>query len=167
VNLPEKLENPVEIDGFAVANLADVTRLRIKKSYEDYGIAESVRNLTLAQSNFVNHNSLGQADSLLFESTLQQNYSDDAVAAEVLLKQGVRLDYPWVRVAVDDISVVVSDGVAVVLARKLTDDICNQVLALDNVHTVVFLEDAFAGKDAIKANAHFAFKQANKTMKTI
>ncbi len=38
---------------------------------------------------------------------------------------------------------------------------------LEDAHTVIFLEDAFAGRDAIKANAVLGFKQANKTMKTV
>ena len=62
---------------------------------------------------------------------------------------------------------VVSDGVCVVLSRLLSDDIVQAAIDLEAVHTVVFLEDSFAGRDSVKANAHFAFKQANKTMKTI
>ena len=62
---------------------------------------------------------------------------------------------------------IVADGVAVVLARALNNEVVQAAMNLECVHTVIFLEDAFAGRDAIKANAHFAFKQVNKTMKTI
>ena len=36
-----------------------------------------------------------------------------------------------------------------------------------NPRVLVFLEDAFAGKDDLKASAYFACKQAGVTMKTV
>jgi len=97
--------------------------------------------------------------------TLREDATDDAIATEVFLKSGVRLDERWERLTICGSPVIVAGGVAVVLARAIETALVESMLT-QGAHTVVFLEDAFGGRDAEKANAHFAFKQANITMKT-
>jgi hypothetical protein len=103
----------------------------------------------------------------LFSTTLEDQSTPDEIVLEVLLKFGIRLDKPWNRIEIAGASAVISDGVCVVLARALTDEIVESAKSLEEAHTVIFLEDAFAGRDAVKANAVLGFKQVNKTMKTV
>ena len=127
-----------------------------------------LRCLTLGPSSFVDTRPGEQSGlPLLVENTLRENASDDAIAAEVLLKSGVRLDEVWNRKAYAGENVIESGSVAVVLARKASDKVVAAALGDQDSHTTVFLEDSFAEADGVKTNAYFGFKQANKTMKTV
>jgi len=151
-------------------NIAKITQLRLAKVLEGNVtlMNQGLRICKLAKSSFRIFDSLEKNDhELLFSSTLSPAAINDSIAAEVFLKSGVRLDMPWQRLTVATSPVIISDGVAVVLSRALNDDIVSGLLGQKQCHTVVFLEDAFAGLDDVKANAYFAFKQASKTMKTI
>jgi len=166
VNLPEALESESTAFKKGYKDIAEITRMRLKKVMEQMptAMAQGLRCLSLGGSSFVDTTPV---EGQLFAETLNPKAGNDAIASEALLKSGVRLDMPWKRMKVAGVPIVISDRVAVVLSRTLTDEIVAAVLDLEDVHTVVFLEDAFSGQDAVKANAHFAFKNANKTMKSI
>jgi adenine-specific DNA-methyltransferase len=103
----------------------------------------------------------------LSETTLKSpDVNDNELVAEVLLKEGVTLDTPWVRTAVGGSSAVVADGVAVVVSLDVTEEVVDGALALQP-RVLVFLEDGFAGKDAVKANAFTRARNAGITMKTV
>ena len=57
-------------------------------------------------------------------------------------------------------------GVAVVLSDDVTADVVADALAL-GARVVVFLEDGFAGADAVKANAVTNAKNLGITLKTV
>jgi len=161
---PTSPESEARLEGYEF--VSDITKLRLLKVHavnENQG-SNGIRLCSLARSVFLDTTPV---EGQLFAETLDAKASIDAIAAEALLKNGVRLDMPWKRVKVAGAPIVISDRVAVVLSRKVTDEIVAASLDLEDVHTVVFLEDAFSGQDAVKANAHFAFKNANKTMKRI
>ncbi len=84
----------------------------------------------------------------------------------MLLKEGVPLDEIWERHDVAGAEVVVADGVAVVLSDNVDDALVQAVLKL-SPRVVVFMEDGFAGADAVKANAFTNAKNAGITMKTV
>ena len=140
--------------------------MRLKKVAERLPSAmnQGLRCLTIGGSSFIDTKPV---DGQLFAETLNPKADNDAIAAEVLLKSGVRLDMPWRRLKLEGESVIISDCVAVVLARRISNEVVAASLKLEDVHTVVFLEDAFSGQDAVKANTHFALKNANKTMKSM
>lgn len=166
VNLPETIDPAATAFKRGYKNIADITRGRLKKVMEQLpsAMAQGIRCFSLGGSSFVDTKPVaGQ----LFAETLNTKADNDAIAAEVLLKSGVRLDMPWRRLKLEGAPVIVSDCVAVVLARKISNEVVAASLEIEDVHTVVFLEDAFSGQDAVKANAHFAFKNANKTMKSM
>jgi adenine-specific DNA-methyltransferase len=89
-----------------------------------------------------------------------------AVAAEVLLQEGVPLDAKWIEHECDGVAIHVSDEVAVAVGSELDEPAIDEILAL-GVRVVVFLEDDFAGKDAVKANAFTRARDAGITMKTV
>ena len=129
--------------------------------------SQGLRCFRLGKSAFLASLQANQVELTLFAQTMEPEFEVPAVAAEALLKAGVMLDAAWSHFKLFEEEAIVSDGVCVVLARALNDEVVQAAMNLESVHTVIFLEDAFAGLDAVKANAHFAFKQANKTMKTI
>ena len=171
MTLDEEVADGSDAAGEGFSTISELARTRIQKVIHELTTLPDQTRLkccTLAASNFkVPFAQDPNQKSLLQPETLNADSLDDSVALEAFLKSGVRLDAHWSRCRVQNESVIVAQGVAVVLARVLRDEICQGVLDLEEVHTAIFLEDAFAGRDAVKANAFFAFKQANKTMKTI
>jgi adenine-specific DNA-methyltransferase len=169
VNIPEPTR-----DGSAAAELgfqfvSDITLARIRKVLEKVESAreDGLRVLALRRSNFrVSEDDMHDLFDL-GESTLIDGEPDmNAIASEVLLKEGVPLDARWEHHAASDEAVVVADGVAVVLSLEITHDLVNEVLAL-SPRVVVFLEDGFAGRDAVKANAFTNARNLGIAMKTV
>lgn len=147
--------------------VSDITLTRIKAAIDDTRAASGLKALALASSNFRANTSIGEGLFDLSDTTLMVDKPDwDSVAFEVLLKEGVTADEPWQRVAVGGCDIVVADAVAVVLTVGVDDEIVRAALAL-RPRVVVFLEDGFAGADAVKANAFTNAKNAGITMKTV
>jgi len=162
VQLPE----PTGYDDFRL--VSDITRARLSSAFAEVGSADGLRMLRLGESNF--YQAADPTDGALFalnESTLAGEAADwSAIATEVLLKEGVPLDTPWSRHAVAGAEIVVADGVAVVLSPAVDMALVEAALAL-KPRVVVFLEDGFAGADAVKANAFNNARNANIAMKTV
>jgi adenine-specific DNA-methyltransferase len=161
VQLPE----PTGYDDFKV--VSDITRARIDAAMSDLGVS-GLRSYKLSESNFRQESTSGPAHLFdLQESTLEGGeHVMEAIAAEVLLKEGVALDATWTRDNAEGSTVITAGGVAVVLSLKVTDEIVAGALAL-KPRVVVFLEDGFAGADAVKANAVTNTKNLGITLKTV
>lgn len=170
VNLPERTGAGSAAEQAGFSTVADITWQRIRNVMDDVEGAyeRGLRFLSLSGSNFRDPADVDPDDlSSLSESTLvDENFDSDAVATEVLLKEGVTLDASWERHAVADGEVVVSGGIAVVVALKLDDEAVERVLDLEP-RVVVFLEDGFAEADPVKANAYASAKSRGITMKTV
>jgi adenine-specific DNA-methyltransferase len=124
-----------------------------------------LRVLRLAPSNFRAGIESDELD--LWPSTLASDENDwQAIAAEVLLKEGVPLDATWERHQVAGAEVVVANGVGVVLTDTVDNALVEAALKLAP-RVIVFMEDGFAGSDAVKANAFSNAKNAGITMKTV
>lgn len=161
VQLPE----PTGFDDFE--QVSDITRARITTAMEDVG-SSALRSFKLASSNFLDDSTHEPTDLLDLRDTTLAAGADafDAIAAEVLLKEGVPLDAAWERVEADGAAVISAGGVAVVLSLDITDEIVESALELD-ARVVVFLEDGFAGVDAVKANAVTNARNREITLKTV
>lgn len=163
VNLPEPIAER-RANGFE--HVAEITRERIRRAL-DRTATPGLRVLSLASSAFRSGEHVGGELFDLSETTLKApRVNDDALVAEVLLKEGVTLDTPWQRNAVGGSSVVVADGVAVVVSLDITDEVVDDALAL-KPRVLVFLEDGFAAQDVVKANAFTRARNAGVTMKTV
>lgn len=168
VNLPEETGKESNARKTGFKSVSDITRFRLKKAANSDEKNSGLRCFTLSPSSFLMAGELVEGGlPLLSESTLRKDASDEEIASEALLKQGIALDEPWLKKKYEKETVIQAGRVAVVLARKLSHEVVEAALADDSTSTVVFLEDGFAGRDEVKANAHFAFKQKNKTMKTV
>ena len=170
VNIQEPLADASGARDAGFHTVTDIAVARIKKAMSLVPGGESVglRVLRLASSNFRDGTS-GDPEELfdLRESTLGDGeHVMEYIAQEVLLKEGVRLDASWERHKAADAPVIVAEGVAVVMSLGLTEEIAEAALAL-NPKVVVFLEDGFAGADAVKANAFTNAKNAGIVMKTV
>lgn len=168
VNIPEPVDPDSDAGRAGFSTVADISLRRIRGVMADVPRASEagLRVLRLASSGF---RSFEVSDNLLdlTSSTLLSDEGPiDRFAAEVLLKEGVPLHARLERHKVGGADIVLADGVAVVLTVDITDDVAIEALGL-NPRVVVFLEDGFSGKDAVKANAFTNAKNLGITMKTV
>lgn len=167
VNLPERTAPGSEAANSGFERVSDITHARIEAALDEAG-QTGLRTYRLDASNFHDVTSTEPSDLFdLRETTLRVGGAEsDAVAAEVLLKEGVPLDAPWERREVGGAPVIIAAGVAVVLSADLTEDVVDDALALAP-RVLVLLEDGFAGADAVKANAVTNAKNVGVTLKTV
>ena len=171
VNIPEPVDPDSEaaIAGYETVSQITLARLAWVAENVEGSSDRGLRVFHLSASTFrataLDSDNLFDVD--LGESTLvkEQNYIED-LAAEILLKEGVRLDVPWARFVAGGSDVILADGIAVVTSLDITDDVVTETLN-QRPRVVVFLEDGFAGSDAVKANAFTAAKNLGITMKTV
>jgi adenine-specific DNA-methyltransferase len=170
VNLPEPTPEESDAAQSGFATVSAITRQRLTKVVETVDGARllGLRAFKLVASSFREAAATDPADLFdLGEKTLLDQEPDlNAIAAEVLLKEGVELGAEWDRRSAGGDVVIVAHGVAVVLSRDITDDVVAEALGLE-ARVVVFLEDGFAGKDSVKANAFTNARNAGITMKTV
>lgn len=169
VNIPEPTRVGSDARAAGFAAVSDITYKRIcaVRTSTIRASETGLRAFRLQDSNFI-HSEVGSAEMLaLNESTLVSSEPDmDAIAEEVLLKEGVRLDVEWDRRHAGGADVVIAGGVAVALTTDITAEVVAEVLALGPT-VAVFIEDGFAGRDAVKTNAFTNAKQRGIKMKTV
>ena len=166
VNIDEATGEGSTAKRLGYQKVSDVTKKRLSLAARACGASEA-GNYLLTGSSFHEHQ-LAQNDELfgLREKTLQPDSISEKVAAELFLKMGIRFGNKIARHAIVGGEVFLSSGVAVVICVNLPETIVSGITDLQP-HTVVFLEDAFVGKDSLKANAFFALKNAGIVMKTV
>jgi adenine-specific DNA-methyltransferase len=171
INLPEPTPPDSEAAraGYGTISAIAQARLDLIMNSIDGARRQGLRSFRLAESNF---RSAGLDTENLLEIDLRETtlvsdepYVDD-LAAEIFLKEGVALDTPWERHTAGEADVIIADGIAVVTSLDITDSIVTESLAL-SPRVVVFLEDGFAGSDAVKANAFSHARNLGITMKTV
>ena len=170
VNMPEVTAEDSEARkaGYQTVSAITLARLVWVNEHVDGAKASGLKVFSLGRSNFrPNDTADGELNLSIF--TLRQEASDVyAIAAEVLLKEGVPLDSEWVEHKFSKVSVRVSGKVAVVVGEGLDIAVAEKVFELDpKPHVVVFLEDDLAGQDALKANLVANAKSRGITMKTV
>jgi adenine-specific DNA-methyltransferase len=150
--------------------ISDITRERVRRAMAavDGAASAGLRSFSLSQSCFRDETTADPADLFdLRESTLDDgDHVMEELAGEVLLKEGVALDAKWTRGKADVAEVILAEGVAVVLSLEITETVASAALAL-KPRVLVFLEDGFAGRDAVKTNAFTNAKNLGITVKTV
>ena len=170
VNIPEPVdpESAAGEGGFNTVSEITLHRIEGVRSNVPGASDLGLRVYSLAPSHFRH----GQAVETmpLFDlsdrTLLASEPNVEAVAAEILVKEGVPLDSQLSREAVVSEPLVLADGVAVVQSLELTDEVIEATFGL-TPRVVIFLEDGFAGKDSVKANAFTRARELNITMKTV
>jgi adenine-specific DNA-methyltransferase len=170
VNLPEPVDPASDAGRAGFRTVAEITLRRITAvlTTQPKESAGGLRAYRLSDSHFRAAIATDPGDLFdLGDSTLLASESHlEAVAAEVLLKEGVTLDAVWERHMAGDAEVITAGGVAVVLSIDITDAVVSGALALAP-EVLVFLEDGFGGRDAEKANAFTNSRNLGITMKTV
>jgi adenine-specific DNA-methyltransferase len=163
---PTPEDSEARKNGFT--SVPQITKLRMKKVMEVLP-AESnmgLRSMKLAPSFFLGeHDSQSEGELQFRENTLIEEFDFHGVVAQMLLNVGVPLSAPWDLGKLVGFSSVFADGVLCVPERKLESSLISQVLEV-KPRLVLLLEDAFSGKDDLKANIYFACKKANIAFKT-
>lgn len=167
VNLPEETEPDSAARKAGFQKVSEITLARIRSAYSSIENGDTgLRVFRLVESAFL-PSGQGSDELELFASTLREASIDpDAIAAEVLLKEGVTLHTPWKRLTIAGAKVVLAGGVAVVLSTALNNAIVSGVLETEP-RVVVFLEDGFSSADDVKANAVATAKNSGVTLKTV
>jgi adenine-specific DNA-methyltransferase len=168
VQLPEPLPDDAVARSIGLATVSDIAIERWARASHALGspVDMGLRVFTLQPSSFAVSGDEAGALALV-ESTLVQSSPDmQAVAAEVFAKEGVPLDAQWRRSLTAGVDVISAEDVTVVLTRSISDNVVDEVLGL-RPKKLVFLEDGFAGADAVKANAFSRAKSLGVMMKTV
>jgi len=170
VNLPEPTPESGAARDLGYNAVSDITLARIGKVIDSVPGAGDLglRVYRLSESAFLD-SAANDGELMLNSSTLRAGHNDPyAVAAEVLLKEGVTLDSEWVQHEFASVSAVASNGVVVVTGEGLDLSTSERIFDLDpKPHVVVFLEDNLAGQDALKANLMANAKSRGITVKTV
>lgn len=170
VNLPEPTpaDSAAASAGLGTVSAIAVERIRRVLNEVENGKGFGLRLYRLAASSFRDAGDQAVAADVLslIESTLSEDADGEDVAAEVLLREGVPLHALWSRTEVGGYPAIEANGVAVVLSLEITDEVVSEALEL-GTRVVVFLEDGFAGADAVKANAVTNARNLGITLKTV
>lgn len=160
---------PEASSGASFEKVSDITMARLRYVMKNIpGANESgLRSLRLEASNFTAADDPRDGALNLSEQTLRALDPDvSSIAMEVFAREGVMLDAPWEPTTAGGSPVVAAGGVAVVVSLDITDAVVEGALVL-KPRVVVFLEDGFAGKDAVKVNAFTRARELGITMKTV
>jgi adenine-specific DNA-methyltransferase len=143
VNLPEPTPECGTARDLGFEVVSEVTRARIEKVV--HGVAGArdmgLRVYRLSESAFLDPTTEDGALNLNPSTRREEVDNVYAVAAEVLLQEGVPLDAKWIEHECDGVAIHVSDEVAVAVGSELDEPAIDEILAL-GVRVVVFLEDA-------------------------
>ncbi|MYG93989.1 MAG: site-specific DNA-methyltransferase [Acidimicrobiia bacterium] len=170
VNLPEPVDAESAAGEAGFKTVSEITYRRIEGVMANVPNASQLglRVYSLAPSLFrrgqvVETTPLfDMSDRTLLADTLDAEF----VSTEILVKEGIPLDSQLNREYAASEPLVQADGVAVVQSLELTDEVVEATFRLSH-RVVVFLEDGFAGKDSVKANAFTRARELGITMKTV
>ena len=170
VNLPEPVDAESAAGEAGFKTVSEITYRRIEGVMANVPNASQLglRVYSLAPSLFRRGQVVetmplfDMSDRTLLADTLDAEF----VSTEILVKEGIPLDSQLNREYAASEPLVQADGVAVVQSLELTDEVVEATFRLSH-RVVVFLEDGFAGKDSVKANAFTRARELGITMKTV
>lgn len=160
VTLDEPTPEDSEAKKAGFKKVSQITEARLTKVVEisDGAKSRGLRVLRLGASNYEPYFPDESGLFNLQSTSKSHTYSHRAAAAEVLLKQGVELHQPWTG------EQHVQSGPALFLGDNVENFEPSSLAA--HIMVVVANEDAFEGRDDLKAKIHFDLKQMNKKLVT-
>lgn len=177
VNLPEEIDHK-EKPQAEIAKLntvSDITRLRLKNAAIEVGVDDfSLKCLKLGMSNFkiwdptkVGDDAASIAKSLtLFRDSLRDGATDDAIALELLLKEGIPLGTPWKRIKIAETNAIQAGSVVVSLSRSVNKSLVESILQVEGMTKLLMLDEAFENNDQHKANLLIKASELRITVRT-
>lgn len=160
VTLDEPTPEDSEARKAGFSKVSQITEARLSKVAEisDGAQSRGLRVLRLGPSNYEPYFPGEYGLFNLQSNSKSETYAHRAAAAEVLLKQGVELHQPWTG------GEHIQSGPVLFLGDHVEDFEPSSLAA--QIMVVVANEDAFEGKDDLKAKIHFDLKQMNKKLVT-
>jgi adenine-specific DNA-methyltransferase len=167
INIAEKIPEDKIAFTAGFRNVADLTRARLHKvaGLSEASTIRGLRALQVFKSNFRVTPTISGEEPKLFQTTLDGNLDPDHATCEILLRLGEKLDNKWRRTELKESASVMCGSSLVISALKLSEETI-ELAFREKSSVVVFLEDAFAGNDSLKANAFFTAKSKNIIMRT-
>jgi adenine-specific DNA-methyltransferase len=177
VNLPEEIDHKEKPQAKAAKlnTISDITQLRLKKAASEIGVKDfSLKCLKLGMSNFkiwdptkVGDDAASIATSLtLFKDSLRDGSTDDAIALELLLKEGIPLGTPWKRIKIAETNAIQAGSVVVSLSRSVNKSFVESILQVDGMTKLLMLDEAFEHNDQHKANLLIKATELRITVRT-
>ena len=177
VNLPEEIDHKEKPQAKAAKlnTISDITQLRLKKAASEIGVKNfSLKCLKLGMSNFkiwdptkVGDDAASIATSLtLFKDSLRDGSTDDAIALELLLKEGIPLGTPWKRIKIAETNAIQAGSVVVSLSRSVNKSFVESILQVEGMTKLLMLDEAFEHNDQHKANLLIKATELRITVRT-
>jgi len=160
VTLPEPTNKDSDARKAGIESVSEITEMRLKKVLDLFEGAKKrgLRILRLGPSAFKPHFPSDGSLFVLDDSSLEKDSNSEQIAGEVLLRQGVTLDRTWTRISgIQSGSVKFCD---------LSEAMEVEEILETEATVLVFLEDSFKGRDALKSELSFAIAQVGKKMVT-
>jgi adenine-specific DNA-methyltransferase len=167
VTWPEPTPEKSAAHKAGLLTVSQITRLRLGKVAElfDGSKLRGLRCFSVSKSNFRVDVEPTSATPKLFSETLEVQPDPKDIETQISLIQGVRLDLPRTSIDCAGVPAVQIQNTLLVTGLTLTEAAVEAAFATD-ASTIIFLEDGFAGKDSLKANAYFYAKSRNIIMRT-
>jgi adenine-specific DNA-methyltransferase len=167
VTLNEPVAQKSHASAAGFETVSQISLARLKKVFETHlGLGNpGLRALKLAPSNFIRNSPSKSEQLLLDELTLVGNADSDALCIEISLNLGERLDVTCTPLESFPEGTFGIGKNLIHANMEVNESLISK--ALDSGYkTVAFLEDAFKGKDSLKANSYYLAKTQNIEFKT-
>jgi adenine-specific DNA-methyltransferase len=148
--------------------VSEITLSRVKAAMDKVpgAAAKGLRKFKLGGSSFqVGVASDSDAIFSLVERTVTDSATKESISAQISLTLGELLSTTWGESSEKSSDSVRIGNVLIVASKELSEESIDKAFSA-GASSVVFLEDAFHGKDALKANAFYRAKTENIKLKT-
>jgi adenine-specific DNA-methyltransferase len=167
VTWPEPTPEKSSAHKAGLLTVSQITRLRLGKVAEisEGSKRRGLRSFSVSKSVFRVETTPPESTPSLFSETLDGKANSEDIESQISLIQGIRLDQPRISIECAGVPGFRIGSTLILTGLGLTEEAVEEAFASD-VSTVIFLEDGFAGKDSLKANAFFSAKSKNIIMRT-
>jgi len=146
-----------------IESVSDIALMRLRKVANEFTTAkeQGLRVLRLSKSAFTPYFAEDGIAYDIADKTLEPDATDHQIVTQIGLLNGVCLDEKWQWLDLAGSKAALLDGNLIVLARTFSEDILIELKTL-KFKNAYFIEDAFAGKDALKKMVIYELAQLSK-----
>jgi adenine-specific DNA-methyltransferase len=146
-----------------IKSVSDIALMRLRKVSREFDTAkeQGLRVFRLSKSAFKPYFA---EDGIAYDNadrTLDVDATDHQIVTQIGLLNGVCLDEKWEWLSIAEAKAVLIAGNLIVLAREMSEGILSSLKKLE-FKNAFFIEDSFAGKDALKKMVIYDLTQLNR-----
>lgn len=146
-----------------IKSVSDIALMRLRKVATEFDTAkeQGLRVFRLSKSAFKPYFA---EDGIAYDNvdrTLDADATGHQIVTQIGLLNGVCLDEKWEWLSIAEAKAVLIAGNLIVLAREMSEDILSSLKKLE-FKNAFFIEDSFAGKDALKKMVIYDLTQLNR-----